>query len=103
MDTSEQLIADITEKLAKLETHGSADQIRSFFQAEEITGLRGSATSCPVANYLMREVGYEYITVGRGTTSVIIPGCSRQVAHPPAVDSFIDRFDSGQFLELEAL
>jgi hypothetical protein len=103
MDTPEQLITAVTEQLAKLATHGSADQIRDFFEAEEIKGIRGSATSCPVANYLIRQVGEHYITVGRGTTSVIIPGHSTQVTHPPEVNSFIDRFDLGQFAELVAL
>jgi hypothetical protein len=103
MDTSEQLIAAVTETLAKLETHGSAEQIRGFFEAQEITGLRGSSTACPVQTYLVRETGESCISVSRNWTNIIAPSCHGKVPNSPAVESFIDQFDAGRFPELETL
>lgn len=88
----------VRDHLAKLETHGSAEQIRGFFQAEKIQGIRGRSLACPVHNYLTRE-GCPDIAVATMRTEVP----EGWVLNPPAVSAFITAFDDGRYPELETL
>lgn len=88
------------DKLAQFE---SSEELRLFFNAEEITGVIGHASQCPIATWMREATGYKVVTVG-GSIKVWGDGTSwtdfMQFPHTPASSEFINRFDHGNYPEL---
>jgi hypothetical protein len=104
---TEETTTAITEQLDKLVALGSPEQIRDFFQAEQITGMRGRADRCPIQQYLAREVDTTVCRVKMRQTFVGAEpptfGPWPAVHNPDLVAEFIRLFDKGYYPELEAL
>lgn len=88
----------------KLLAEGGPEQIALFLAGQGIKGVRTSNSSCPVANYIRREIDYvPMVSVG---TRHMGAGAgadwdSVDFVNTP-LERFIRGFDSGRFPELEA-
>jgi hypothetical protein len=79
------------------------DKVAAYLKAQHITGQRGKPSSCPIANYFTSKYGgfcgasrYNlYFTDANSDLNT-------QVVLPPAVSSFVGRFDYGSYPELES-
>lgn len=70
-----------------------------YLRIEGIKGIPGRARRCPIANYLRRETGLE---VGVSTRAVAVDNCDGSFDIPPVVSEFINNFDRGAIMELDA-
>jgi hypothetical protein len=71
------------------------DKIAGFLQAEGIKGFRETASLCPIANYLRRELEYKAISII--TTCVLIGNISGVVRLPEYVTDFVIKFDGDEY------
>jgi hypothetical protein len=84
--------------------HPSA--VATSLRAEDVRGVRGSALAHPVCRWLIRLVPDLGVVLGLDTVHVFRPGRGPAmqgvtVPMPPAVRAFVDRFDDGQYPDLE--
>lgn len=94
------LTDQVTAKLAAL--GGTANEVATSLEAGRITGLRGSATSCPIANYLGQAgLGIDRAYVGCINIEVRIGSLLTDVFTPAGAADFIRAFDRGEFADLE--
>jgi hypothetical protein len=78
------------------------DKVAAYLKTQHITGTRKMPGSCPIANYFNYKYGgfccasrYNlYFTDANSDLNT-------QVVLPPAVSSFVGRFDYGSYPELE--
>jgi hypothetical protein len=80
----------------------TADKVAAYLKAQHITGQRGLPSSCPIANYFNYKYGgfccaSRYNLYFTDANSLL----NTQVDMPPAVSSFVGRFDYGSYPELE--
>lgn len=96
------LAAQITAKLTAL--GDNAPKIAAALTAGGITGLRYSATDCPVAHYLKRQdLGDTIIVcVSENAVAIMPPGSPHivDVEVPAPLRDFISSFDLGQYPDL---
>jgi hypothetical protein len=77
------------------------DKVAAYLKAQHITGQRGLPSSCPIANYFTSKYG-GFCCASRHNLYFIDDGNrNKQVDMPPAVSSFVGRFDYGSYPELE--
>lgn len=94
------LTEQITTKLAAL--GNSANAVATSLEAAGITGRRGSATSCPIANYLGHAgLGIDRAYVGCLNIDVRVGSQPVSVPPPAGAADFIRAFDRGEFADLE--
>src|ERR1051326_7819139 len=91
------------DKLSNFET---AEEIRQYFMSECIKGLVRRANLCAIAEWLKVTTGNNYVCVA----SSIDIGLKENeesmepeyvFSHTPATTDFIERFDNGDYPELE--
>jgi hypothetical protein len=89
--------AEVILPLTKLK---SANAIAKFLKEQGITGKRGDANKCPIANYL-----HKNLPKGVSPQSVQVAGDVAmdgvRVNATPAVFAFIQKFDDGEIPELD--
>lgn len=98
----------VTEVVAKLQTYGSADQLAAFFEEQGVVGERSFSLSCPVANYVRRQIPNAVVGVsGLCVTATTIGPNPRhrvqivELSFGDPVTEFINRFDAGHYPALE--
>lgn len=80
----------------------TADQVAAHLRAKKITGCRFNACHCPVATYLAQSGVVEKPAVGDKTIGYLADWGDVEVQTPSAVADFINRFDAGEFPDLDA-
>jgi hypothetical protein len=75
------------------------DEIADKLWTEGITGLRRSASYCPVAQYLRRE--YPSVSVSSTNIGVLSDGHGVVIGAPDPIVDFIYNFDTGSYLALD--
>lgn len=87
------------DKLSNFET---TEEIREYFQQEDIKGYRGVITACPIANWMQKTTGAEMVRVS-GDVAVYNNRCmeERRFEHTDATLQFMRKFDTGSYLELD--
>jgi len=103
--TVEEDLTPVVTVLDKLAALGTADAIALHFQTTEITGMRGSATQCPVAQWLDGEVDMPGIRLVVKGASVLVVGEVHNralglVNMPEPVQEFVRKFDGGRYPKL---
>ena len=97
-DSVQQVLEELGQK--------SPDEIAAFLEAQGITGRRGSATQCPVANYLYAQTG-KMIRVGPIAYHLVVigPGIMHGPNHltPKNVGRFIAGFDDDDYAQLRSV
>jgi len=92
---------DVKEAMSKL-SGLKADEIATFLVEQGVRGEFGSAHRCAIANYIRKTTGENSVSV---TDFVTIWQDARAVLHKEAIPlnvfEFIDRFDDGDYPELE--
>jgi len=85
-------------------SHFTADEIADLFRREGIKGSHGAA-KCPVSNYLKRETDIRYSVFRSARQYDEEQHCERVERESYEVPSsafiFIQRFDAGQYPDLE--
>jgi len=85
-------------------SHFSPDEIAELFRREDIKGSHGAVT-CPVSNYLKRETGIRYSVFLSARQYDEEQRCEvvqrESYGVPFSVFEFIQRFDAGQYPDLE--
>lgn len=90
----------VAAKLAAL--GGTANDVATILEAAGITGRRGSATNCPIANYLGQAgLGIDRAVVGHGHINVRSGALMVWVPQPAGASAFVKDFDRGEFADLE--
>lgn len=79
------------------ELGGTADIVAARLLAEGCRGRRMKGESCPVANYLKMMFDLGAAVCAQSACLWSGPECDL----PPAVASFVSRFDAGEFPDLE--
>lgn len=106
MKTRQHAYQVMQDRVAKLETKGSADQIRDFFVEQQIGGSVGNRNFCPVANYLRTEVeaetGYPAVAISVDPKDIELGGMGEilGVSTPETIAAFIAIFDDENYEEL---
>lgn len=54
----------LEEVVQKLQDLQSPDRVAGFLDAAGVKGRRGGSTQCPIAKYVARETGLEYVSAG---------------------------------------
>jgi hypothetical protein len=88
--------------LARLESLGSASAIAAFLSNEGIVGDMESSFRCPIALYLLRETGTDWLVGSDTVRTVALNPAVYQPDIPfgPNVRQFIVSFDHGAFPDL---
>lgn len=90
------------DKLSNFET---AQEIREYFQQEDVFGYRMALASCPIANWMKQTTGAGLVQVGNDISvhSGILDTESTNIGtfeHTQATLDFIELFDDGDYPEL---
>ena len=83
MDKCERLLAELPD---------DADDIAALLQVQGVRGWKGSASGCPLADWFSRQ-GLAGIEVG----SLSVGEVHWDVDLPPACQTFVRRFDRGEY------
>lgn len=99
------MTATLTQQLAaKLTALGdTAPAVAVSLKAAGITGRHGSATSCPIANYLIgqADLSLDRAYVGCLTVQFRIGSLLAHLDTPAGPSEFIKAFDRGEYADLE--
>jgi hypothetical protein len=96
----------VPEVLDQLQALGSSDAIAAHFEEHGVTGRRGSASRCPVAEHVRAETGSPWVSVNCKSVSVNRPSIWPWVTErdyavtQPAVAEFVRRFDWKHYPQL---
>jgi hypothetical protein len=85
----------VAEKLNKLGNGTTA--IAAHLQSKRIKGTVGDENSCPLANYLTKELGADEVSVTEEEAIVTIRWPLKK-----AFTKFVTKFDNGNYPDLEA-
>jgi hypothetical protein len=85
----------LTEALRPLSSMGTATEIAKFLEEECITGFPEDCDSCPIANYLKKELGCELVSVSQQLIELKPAGDS--IVPNQAIVDFINSFDAGNY------
>ena len=98
------------DKLSNFET---AEEIREYFQSEGIRAICGDNRSCAISQWFLNITGVDYVSVAsdikigniihQDVNGFIQTGLvyTNTFNHTPATLDFIDKFDAGEYLELQ--
>ena len=89
-------------KPALKELGTSAKKVAESLKAKKIKGYRSEGDSCPIAVLVKKTFkSAEYITVDGESIDVCVGGSDYFIKPPAAVRKFIERFDAGDYPELD--
>lgn len=87
----------------KLKNFETADQLRQYFQDENVKGSLRSAGTCPIASWMKQTTGRSTVTVGsaiRFYATTRASECDIEFPHTDTTENFITRFDNIEYPEL---
>lgn len=94
------VLSAIEPYVSKLASLSSVDEIKNFLLDENAKGPKSNWDSCPIATYVKTGSGCQDIWVGSMGTYADEDG-TEKIRHTPAMSEFVQRFDQGEFPELE--
>lgn len=94
----------VRERLAFLESKGSATSIANYLSDHDFGGRRNQATSCPLANYLSDTVGVSVVVGSESCVAMVLRDADEAPDHHALgefTEQFVRLFDAGVYPDLD--